>query len=58
MQKNIQRFAIPLPPLDKQTEIADNIKTIRNQAKQLQKEEQADLEQAKKEVEAIILGEI
>lgn len=48
---------IVLPPMDKQTEIANHIKNIRNQAKALQQQAKADLEQAKKEVEAMILGE-
>lgn len=52
-----KRLCIPLPPIDKQTEIADHITTVRDQAKALQQQAKADLEQAKKEVEAMILGE-
>jgi restriction endonuclease S subunit len=47
---------IPRPSLEKQTEIANHIANIRSQAKQLQQEAQDILEQAKKEVEKIILG--
>ena len=49
---------IPIPPLKKQLEIVDRITAIRNQAKQLRKEAEAELEQAKQEVEAMILGEL
>ena len=48
---------IVLPPLLKQTEIANHITQIRSQAKQLQQQAKDELEQAKKEVEAMILGE-
>lgn len=48
---------IPLPPLEKQTEIADHIRAIRAKAKQLQHEAKAELEQAKKTIEKMILGE-
>ncbi|HLO88488.1 MAG TPA: N-6 DNA methylase, partial [Nostocaceae cyanobacterium] len=50
-------LVIPLPPLEKQIEIAAHITAIRHQAKQLQQEAEIELEQAKKEVEAMILGE-
>ncbi len=49
--------SIPLPPLEKQTEIANHISEIRKQAKQLQQQAKTELEHAKKEVEAMILGE-
>jgi restriction endonuclease S subunit len=55
--KDIQRINIPTPPLAKQDEIADRITAIRTQAKQLRKAAAAELEQAKQEVEAMILGE-
>ena len=48
---------IPIPPVEKQTEIANHITNIRSKAKALQQQAKADLEQAKKEVEAMILGE-
>lgn len=51
--KNLQ---IPLPPLEKQDEIAQHIQSIREQAKQLQNDAKAILEQAKQEVEKMILG--
>ena len=54
---DLAKIKIPLPPLEKQTEIANHITEIRNQAKRLQQEAKAGLKQAKKEVEAIILGE-
>ncbi len=48
---------IPLPPIEKQNEIAEHITQIREQAKQLKEEAKRELEQAKIEVEKIILGE-
>ena len=51
---NIQ---IPLPELDKQTEIANHISAIRSQAKHKQQQAAAELEQAKQHVEKLILGE-
>ena len=47
---------IPLPPIVKQKEIANHIYAIRQQAKQLQEEDKTILENAKKEVEQMILG--
>ncbi len=55
--KDIKHIKIPIPPIEKQNEIADHIRRIREQAKQLQKEAIEELEMAKKEVEQIILGE-
>ncbi len=55
--EDIERLFIPTPPLKKQLEIVDRITAIRNQAKQLRKEAEAELEQAKQEVEAMILGD-
>ena len=53
----LRNIKIPLPPLEKQTEIADHISALRLQAKQLQHEAQTELERAKVEVERLILGE-
>lgn len=47
---------IPLPPIVKQKEIANHIYAMRQQAKQLQEEGKAILENAKKEVEQMIIG--
>ena len=55
--EDINKFLIPIPPLEKQLEIIDRITTIRTQAKQLRQAAAAELEQAKQEVEAMILGE-
>jgi type I restriction enzyme M protein len=54
--KDLRFLKIPDVSLEKQTEIANHIANIRSQAKQLQQEAQDILEQAKKEVEKIILG--
>lgn len=53
----LEKFNLPLPPLSKQREIADHISAIRVEAKALEQEADAILEQAKKEVEELILKE-
>ena len=55
--KDIGQIKIPLPPLGKQDEIANHIALVRQKAKQLQQEAGEGLEQAKREVEVMILGE-
>lgn len=52
----LRSLPIPLPPLEKQNEIARYIQSIREQAKQLQNDAKAILEQAKQDVELMILG--
>lgn len=52
----IRKMFIPLPPLEKQNEIAIHIQAIRDQAKQLRAEAAAGLEKARQEAEAMILG--
>ena len=52
----LENFNLPLPTLAKQQEIANHIYAIRQQAKQLQEEGKSILENAKKEVEQMILG--
>jgi restriction endonuclease S subunit len=54
-QEELQKIIIPLPSLTKQQEIANHIEAIRKKAKDLRKQAVADLEQAKQEVEAMIL---
>jgi len=54
---DIGNILIPLPPPEKQTEIANHISALRTQAKQLQQQAAAELEQAKQQVEKMILGE-
>ena len=49
---------IPLPSLEIQEEIAAHIGQIRQKTKDLQREANGDVEQAKAEVERMILGEI
>lgn len=53
---NLLSLNIPLPPLEKQDEIAKHIQAIRTHAKQLQEEAKAVLEEAKRGVEKMILG--
>lgn len=52
----IEDFNLPLPPKDKQQEIAEHVYSIRQKAKQLQAEGIALLESAKREVEQMIIG--
>ena len=52
----LENFNLPLPALAKQQEIANHINAIRQQAKQLQEEGKSILENAKKEVEQMIIG--
>ncbi|SHE98052.1 restriction endonuclease subunit S [Dysgonomonas macrotermitis] len=52
----LRSLPIPIPPLEKQNEIAQHIQSLREQAKQLQNDAKAILEQAKKDVEQMILG--
>jgi len=54
--KDIKKIKIPLPSIEKQNEIAEHIQTTRDNAKQLQNEAKQDLENAKLEVEKMILG--
>lgn len=55
--EEISTMKIIVPPIDKQNEIAEHIREIREQAKQLQKEAVEELEKARLEIEYIILGE-
>ncbi|MBT4668429.1 MAG: restriction endonuclease [Candidatus Marinimicrobia bacterium] len=52
----LKSLSIPLPPLEKQNELADHIVGIRNQVKQLQQQAKEELKQANKEVKTMILG--
>lgn len=51
----LENFSIPLPPLNKQQEIADHIYALRQQAKNLQEEGNTILENAKREIEQMIM---
>ena len=52
----LENFNLPLPPKDKQIEIANHVYTIRQKAKALQEEGNALLEEAKRKVESMIIG--
>lgn len=54
--EEIGTIKIVLPPLDKQNEIASHIFEVRQKAKALQEEGKAILEEAKREVESMIIG--
>ncbi len=54
---DVKHVLIPIPPLEKQTEIANHISTLRAQAKALQQQAATELEQAKQQVERMILGD-
>jgi len=55
--ETIKNFKIPLPPIDIQNKIAEEVKSRMHKAEQLQKEAKEELEEAKLEVERMILGE-
>ncbi|MCX5635279.1 MAG: restriction endonuclease subunit S, partial [Planctomycetota bacterium] len=52
----VKSLKVPVPPIDMQASIAKRTKIIRDNAKLLIAEAQAELERAKKEVEEMILG--
>ena len=53
---NLKSLPIPIPPLEKQNEIAAHISKIRSKANVLMQQGKEILEQAKQEVERMILG--
>ncbi len=53
----IRGLKIPLPPIEKQTEIANHIQALREQAKHLQQQAETEIKQAKIDVEKMILGD-
>ena len=55
-QYDLGCVSIPIPPLDKQQEIADHITAIRAEAKALEIEAEDILRKARQEVEEMILG--
>jgi len=55
-ETDIMKLQIPLPPLEKQNEIAEHIAGIRTQAKALHQEGEQVLSVAKQQVEQMILG--
>lgn len=52
----LENFNLPLPPIEKQEEIAHHIAELRQKAKALQQEGRLQLEKAKQEVEQMIIG--
>lgn len=56
MMKSYLDLTIPIPPLEKQSEIVTHINSVRQQARQLQSEAAVLLENAKQEIEKMILG--
>lgn len=54
--EEFKSMPIPLPPLEKQNEIANHISNLRAQAKQLQEEAKSGLELVKQEIEQLMLG--
>lgn len=53
----LENFDLPLPPKEKQMEIAHHIYLLRQRAKTLQEEGKCVLDEAKQEVERMILSE-
>jgi type I restriction enzyme M protein len=56
-QTSVKKILIPLPPLSIQNKIAEHIELIRDESTTLKQEAKKVLEEAKMEVEKIILGE-
>ncbi len=54
----LAKIDIPIPPLEKQQEIATKIKAIRAEAKRLKAEAAAELDAAKQRIEQMILGDV
>ncbi len=52
----LENFNVPLPPLEKQEEIAHQVAKLRQKAKALQQEARLQLEKAKQEVEQMIIS--
>lgn len=55
-ETDIMRISIPIPPLDKQKEIAEHITSIRQQAQQLKDKTTELLKKASEEIEEILLN--
>ena len=55
-KESLESISIPLPPLEKQKEIADHITSIREQAQKLKAKTKEALELANKEIEIILLN--
>ena len=51
----LENFNVPLPPIEKQEEIAHHIAELRQKAKSLQQEGRLQLEKAKQEIEQMII---
>jgi restriction endonuclease S subunit len=56
--EDIENLLIPLPPLEVQEEITAHIRSIRERARELEREAQAEVERAKAEVERMILDKV
>lgn len=54
--QDVRHIRIPIPPINKQNTIAEHIKSLRMNAKALQAEGKAILEDAKRKVEQMIIG--
>ena len=55
--EELKNIIVPLPPLETQNKIAEEVKARMQKAEQLQKEAKEVFEEAKERVERIILGE-
>lgn len=53
---DVKHLPIPLPPLEKQKEIADHITAVRQEAQQLKDKTKEALAQASREIESILLS--
>ncbi|HEX8775432.1 MAG TPA: restriction endonuclease subunit S [Pyrinomonadaceae bacterium] len=53
----LKNFRVPVPPIEIQDEIAAHIQSLRERARELEREARAEVERARAEVEQMILGE-
>jgi len=53
----LRQIPIPVPEMSKQLAIAEHIRQIRQEAKRLRNEAEAELKNAKCRIEAMLLGE-
>ncbi|WP_166461226.1 restriction endonuclease subunit S [Flavicella sediminum] len=55
-ETDIMKILIPVPPIEKQNEIANHISKLREKAKELELEAKNELKDAKNEIEKMIIG--
>jgi len=57
-QASLRRITLPLPPIQKQKEICDSVAVVQSQALLLRLQAQNEFDVAKRQIEALLLGEV